>query len=102
MEIVSGGFVEDALGEGRGGFGRGGPDGPEEDVELRRMCGSEEPFGFCEMLVEFESCSVAGFEAFCEGSAGRVGQQLLGGPERDGRGSGARTFQRNFAEVEIL
>ena len=84
MKIVSGGFVEEALGEVGGGFGRGGTDGPEEDVELGRMRGSKEPFGFCEMPMEFESCGVTGFEAFCEGSAGSEGQQLLGGPERDG------------------
>src|ERR1700744_6323135 len=64
MQIVSGGFVEDVLGEGGGGFGRDGSDGPEEDVELGRMCGSEKPFGFCETLVEFEGGGVAGFEAF--------------------------------------
>ena len=44
VEVVPGGFVEDVLGEGGGGFGGGGADGPEDDVELGgemgvRKCG---------------------------------------------------------------
>ena len=35
MEVAFGGFVEDVLGESGGGFGGGGADGPEDDVELR-------------------------------------------------------------------
>ncbi len=37
VEVVSGGLVEDALGEGGGGFGSGGADGPEDDVECGGM-----------------------------------------------------------------
>ena len=93
MKIAFGGFVEEALREVGGGFGGCSPNGPEEDVEFGRMCGSEERFGFREALVKLESCVVAGFEAFREGSAGRVRQQLLGGPECNGRGSSAGTFE---------
>ncbi len=64
--------------------------------------GSEEAGSICEALVEFEGGVAAGFEALRELAAGSVGQQLLGGPERDGGGSGAGALERDFAEVEIL
>jgi hypothetical protein len=83
VEVLSGGFVEDALGEGGRSFGCRGSGGPEEDVELRRKCWSEEAFGFGEALVEFEGGRVAGLQALCEDTAGDVGEQLLGGPESD-------------------
>ena len=52
--------------------------------------------------MEFERGVVAGFEALGEGSAGSVGEKLLGGPESYGRGSGAGALEGDFAEVEIL
>jgi hypothetical protein len=93
VKIVFGGFVEDLLSEGRRGFQRGAWDGPEEDVELGRVPGSEEVFGFCETLMEFEGGGVASFEAFCKVACPFVWEQLLGGPESNSRGSGTGTFE---------
>jgi hypothetical protein len=80
MEVAFGGFVEDLLGEGRGGSGCGGADCPEDDVEFRWSCRGEEVGRFAEKLVEFESGGVARLEAFREGATGSVREQLLGGP----------------------
>ena len=102
MEVAFGGFVEDSLGEGGRSFGCRGSDGPEEDVELRRECWDEEVGGFAKALVEFEGGGVAGFESLREGAAGGVGEQLLRGPEGDGRGSGTGTLEGDFAEVEVV
>ena len=102
MEIASGGFVEDSLGERRGDFGGSGSDGPEENVQLRGEGWDEEVGRFAEALVEFERSGVAGLEAFCKGAARGVGEQLLRGPEGDGRGAGARALKGDLAEVEIF
>ena len=45
---------------------------------------------------------MAGFEALGEGAAGCVGEQLLGGPESDGGGSGAGALEGDLAEMEFL
>jgi hypothetical protein len=102
MEVASGGLVEDKLGASRGGLRGSGADGPEDDIQLRRRCRGDEVRGFGEVLMEFEGGGVASFEALREGAAGSVGEQLLGGPESDRRGAGARTLERDFAEVEVL
>ena len=52
--------------------------------------------------MEFEGSGVASFESFCEGSAGLVWEQLLGCPESYRRGSGTRTLEGDFSEVEIF
>ena len=76
MEVASGGFVEDSLGERGGDFGGSGSDGPKENVQLRRKCRDDEVRRFAEALVQFKCSRVAGFEAFCEGPAGGVGKEL--------------------------
>jgi len=80
VEVPSGGLVEDALGAGGGGLGGCFAGSPEDDIQLRRRCGSDEVRRFFKVLVEFERGGVAGFEALSEGAAARVGEQLLGGP----------------------
>ena len=72
MEVAFGGFVEDGLGEGRGSFGSGSADGPEDNVELRRGDRGYEAGRFGEAAMKFDGGGVAGFEALREGSAGDV------------------------------
>ena len=102
MEIVLCGFIEDGLGEGRGGFGAGCVDCPEDDIQLRWRDGCEEARVDGEAAVEFEGGSVAGFETLGEGCVTGVGEELLGGPECYRRGPGARTFEGDLAEVEVF
>ena len=52
--------------------------------------------------MEFEGGVVTGFEALGEGAAGGVRQELLGGPEGDGGGSGAGALEGDLAEVEVF
>jgi hypothetical protein len=102
MEVAFGSFVEDLLSEGGGGFGCRGPDGPEENVELRRKGWDEEVRRFAEALVKFERGGVAGFEAFREGTSRSVGEELLRGPESDSRGTGAGALEGDLAEVKVF
>ena len=102
MEVARGGFAEDALGKGRRSLGSGGTDGPEGDVELGWRDRDEEVRRLAEALVEFEGGGVAGCQTLGEGAASGVREQLLGGPEGDGRSSGARALEGDFAEVKIF
>ena len=102
MEVQTGGFVEDVLGESGGCGGGCGFRGPKYDVELGWSEGSCEVWGLGEAAVEFEGCFATGFETLGEGAARRVREKALGCPESDGRGSGAGALERDFAEVEIF
>ena len=52
--------------------------------------------------MEGERGFAAGFEAAERTRRRGAGQQLLGGPERDGGGSGAGALERDLAEVEVF
>jgi hypothetical protein len=52
--------------------------------------------------MEFQSSGMAGFKTFGKVAAYGVGQQLLGGPERNGRGSGTGAFERNLTKVKVF
>ncbi len=46
VKVAMCGFIEDLLGERGRGFGSGGANGPEDNVELRGRDGSEKVRGF--------------------------------------------------------
>ena len=102
MKVAFGGFVEDLLGERRGGFRCRGPDGPKENIQLRRKCRDAEVRRSSEALVQFKCSRVTGLQTFCESAAGGVGEQLLRGPESDGGGAGTGALKGDLTEVKIF
>jgi hypothetical protein len=102
VEVAFGGFVEDSLGESGGGLRGGSADGPEDDVELRRKSRNEEVRRFGEALMQSEGGGVTVFETLREVAARSVWEELLRCPECYGGGTGARTLEGDFAEMELL
>ena len=60
MEVVFGSFVEDLLRKRGRGIGCRGPNGPEQNVQLRRKGWDNEVRRFAQVLMQFYCSRVAG------------------------------------------